>query len=169
MSEMRGFWFSPYHLSLPKEVLMDWSWLIAVIALCAALAALAVGGIALRRARALGMGLGAGAGPLPARLAEVGQRLGALEAGQAGLEERLGRVGLRPAVAHYAPLGQAGARNCFALALLNREGDGVVVNYLSGTGVRVEAKEVRGWASAGPALTAEEEEAVRAGHEAWES
>jgi len=148
---------------------MDWSWLIAAIALGAALAALVVGGIALRRARALGLGLGAEAGPLPTRLAEVGQRLGALEAAQAGLEERLGRVGVRPAVVHYAPLGLAGARNCFALALLNRAGDGVVLDYLSGTGgVRAEVKEVRAWAGAGAALTAEEEEAVQAGRRAWE-
>jgi hypothetical protein len=62
----------------------------------------------------------------------------------------------RPAAVRCAPRGLAGARNCFVLALLNREGDGVVLNYLAGTGVRAELKEVRIWESQGPALTTEE-------------
>jgi hypothetical protein len=64
-------------------------------------------------------------------------------------------------------VGLPGARNCFVLALLNREGDGVVLEYLAGTGVRMEVKEVRAWASTGLALTPEEEEAVQAGRRGW--
>jgi hypothetical protein len=74
---------------------------------------------------------------------------------------------VRPAVVRYAPVGLGGARNCFALALLNREGDGVVLNYLAGTGLRLEVKEVRAWTSQGMAFTAEEEGAVAAGRAAW--
>jgi hypothetical protein len=46
------------------------------------------------------------------------------------------------------------------LALSNREGDGVVLNYLAGAGVRAGLKEVRGWQSQGLALTEQEEQAV---------
>jgi hypothetical protein len=63
----------------------------------------------------------------------------------------------------------AGARNCFVLALSNREGDGVVLNYLAGTGVRVDLKEVRDWQSQGLALTAEEEQAVARARADWGS
>jgi hypothetical protein len=97
----------------------------------------------------------------------VGRRLAALEEGQAGLAQALGRAGVRSAVVRYAPVGLGGARNCFALALLNREGDGVVLNYLAGTGLRLEVKEVRAWASQGMAFTADEEAAVQAGRAAW--
>jgi hypothetical protein len=68
-------------------------------------------------------------------LLEIGRRLEALEAGQAGLDEALGRCGLHGTTLHYAPVGLSGARNCFVLALLNREGDGVVLNSLAGRGV----------------------------------
>ena len=64
-------------------------------------------------------------------------------------------------------IGPGRARNCFVLALLNREGDGVVLNYLAGTAVRADLKEVRVWESQGLALTAEEEQAVAANRQWW--
>jgi hypothetical protein len=148
---------------------MDVTLIIAIAALALGLVAAAVSALTWRQVRALGLGLGPRAGPLPGRLETIGRRLGALEAGQAALDQALGRAGLRPAVVHYAPLGLAGARNCFVLALLNREGDGVVLNYLAGTGVRVDLKEVRAWASQGLALTAEEEQAVARARAEWAS
>lgn len=139
---------------------MDWTFYLAAAALVLALAGLGWAGWTWWQVRVLGMGLGGAAGALPERLGEVGRRLTALEGGQAGLEKSLGQLGLRPAVVHYAPVGLSGARNCFVLTLLNREGDGVVLNYLSGTAVRAEIKEVRAWQSRGAAFTPEEEQAV---------
>jgi len=141
---------------------MDWTFCLALAALALALAALGWGAWTWWQVRTLGMGLGGASGALPERLGEVGRRLAALESAQGALEKELGRLGLRPAVVHYAPLGLGGARNCFVLALLNREGDGIVLNYLSGTAVRAEVKEVRAWQSRGTAFTPEEEQAVAA-------
>lgn len=119
------------------------------------------------RLRALGLGLEGPAGPLLERLGTVGRRLERLEAGQTALEQALGRAGLHPTMVSYAPLGLGGARNCFVLALLNRHGEGVVLNYLVGTAVRSELKPVRGWHSAGPAFTPEEEQAVATSRAWW--
>ncbi len=148
---------------------MDWTLLLVVLALALGLLAAAATVLAWRQARALGLGLGPRAGPLPARLETIGRRLEELQAGQAALAQALGRAGLRPAAVHYAPLGLAGARNCFVLALLNREGDGTVLNYLAGSAVRAELKEVRAWQSQGLAFTAEEEQAVAQARAAWGS
>lgn len=141
---------------------MDWTFYLTLVALFLALAGLGWSAWTWRQVRILGMGLGEGSGALPERIGEVGRRLAALESTQSALGKELGRLGLRPAVVHYAPVGLSGARNCFVLALLNREGDGVVLNYLSGTAVRAEVKEVRAWQSRGTAFTPEEEQAVAA-------
>jgi hypothetical protein len=146
---------------------MDISTLLSIVALALSLAGLAGAVWIGLQVRGLGLGLGPRAGPLAERLGMIGRRLEALEAGQAGLDEALGRSGLHATTVHYAPLGLGGARNCFALALLNREGDGVVLNYLAGTGVRADLKEVRGWLSQGLALTEEEAAAVAANRVWW--
>jgi len=146
---------------------MNWMDFVAVLALVLGLAGLGWGIWNWQVLRALGLGLGGRAGPLPARLETVGRRMEALERRRDGLEEMLGRVGVRPAALSYAPLGLGGARRCFVLALLNREGNGVVLNYLSGTAIRLDLKEVGGWKSLGQALTPEEEQAVEAARKAW--
>ena len=146
---------------------MDLATILAIVAIVVGAAGLAAALWAGRQARALGLGLGPQAGPLLERLGQAGRRLEALEEGQANLAGDLARVGLRPAVVRYAPLGLSGARNCFVLALLNRQGDGVLLNYLAGTATRAELKEVRGWEGRGPALTAEEERAVAGCREGW--
>lgn len=145
---------------------MQPSTIIAAVAL--ALAAIGLLGTAWlwTRLRALGLGLEGRAGPLLERMGTVGQRLEALEAGQAALEQSLGQAGLHPTMVPYAPLGLGGIRNCFVLTLLNREGTGVVLNYLAGTATRADLKQVRGWQSQGPAFTPEEEQAVAA-NQAW--
>ncbi|MGB9724481.1 MAG: DUF4446 family protein [Chloroflexia bacterium] len=147
---------------------MDWTILVSFAALALGLVALGWGVWNRRSFRALGLGLGPEAGSLLRRMETVGRRLEALEKRGDALEERLGKFGVWPAVVHYAPLGLGGARHCFVLALLNREGDGVVLNYLAGTGIRLDLKEVRAWRTPGPALTLEEEQAVEAVRQGWE-
>ena len=146
---------------------MDTRVILSIVALALALAGLGWALWLWRQVRAFGLGLGAEAGSFAERLGTIGRRLEVLEAGQGELERALGQVGVRPAAVHYAPLGLGGARNCFVLALLNREGDGVVLNYLAGSGIRAELKEVRGWQSQGLAFTPEEEQALAAGRRAW--
>lgn len=154
---------------------MDATMLFALAAGVVALVSLAWAAWTWWQVRALGLGLGLQVGPLLERLGAIGQRLealegeqGRLEAGQGRLEAALGRCGLHPTVHHYAPLGMGGVRNCFVLALLNRAGDGVVLNYLTGISVRVDLKEVHGWKSWGLSLTAEEQEAVGENRAWWE-
>lgn len=148
---------------------MIWTVVLSLLALALALVSLGWSLGNRRNLRALGLGLGNDAGPLLARLETAGRRLEALEKRDDGLEEMLGRAGLRPAVVHYAPLGLGGIRQCFVLALLNREGDGIVLNYLAGTGIRLDLKEVQAWKTLGPAPTPEEEQAVEAGRRGWKT
>ncbi len=148
---------------------MIWTVILSLLALALALVSLGWSLGNRRNLRALGLGLGNDAGPLLARLEMVGRRLEALENRDDGLEEMLGKAGLRPAVVHYAPLGLGGIRQCFVLALLNREGDGVVLNYLAGTGIRLDLKEVRAWKTLGPAPTPEEEQAVEVARKGWKT
>jgi hypothetical protein len=148
---------------------MDSTIVLTLVALVLALAGLGWTAWTWWRLRALGLGLGLGAGPLPERLEAVSRRLAALEAGHTGLAQSLARAGLHATAVHYAPLGLGGATNCFALALLNGQGDGVVLNYLAGTGVRADLKELRGWQSQGLALTDEESQAVSANRTWWDS
>ena len=119
------------------------------------------------RVRALGLGLGLRAGSLLNRLRTIGRRLEALEAGHVRQGEALGRCGLHSTVVHYAPVGLGGTRNCFVLALLNRVGDGVVLNVLTSGGVHANLKEVQAWQSQGQAFTAEEDTAVAANQKWW--
>ncbi len=148
---------------------MDLAIWMAAAALFCGLAALVWAGWNWRQVRMLGLGMGAGAGPLLERLSAVGRRLEQLEVARDELAQAVGRCGLHATTVHYAPLGLGGTPNCFVLALLNCSGDGLVLNYLAGTGVRADLKEVYRWQSKGLAFTDEEARAVAANRSWWEN
>jgi hypothetical protein len=127
-----------------------------------------------RRLRSLGKGLGIGVEDMS--LAEIistqGARLDAAHSGindlkraAATLDSSVARSVQYIGLVRYNPFQEAGGDQSFALALLDRHGDGVVVSSLHGrTATRFYAKPVKGGTSA-LSLSAEEVQAIKQARE----
>jgi hypothetical protein len=117
--------------------------------------------------------LGAGAGPASARLASLEEQCSQLQQRAQRAEERLreldagSRTDLsRTGFVRYDAFDDTGSELSYALALLNREGDGVVLSSIySREDVRTFGKAVRGWKPSSNA-SAEELAAIAKAREA---
>ncbi|MBX9765620.1 DUF4446 family protein, partial [Patescibacteria group bacterium] len=82
------------------------------------------------------------------RIKKLERHAGATTEGLKNHEDRIQRAVSGVAVKRFDPFQNAGGQQSFASALLNEKGDGVVLSGIhSRDGVRVYAKEVKGFAS----------------------
>lgn len=85
---------------------------------------------------------------LAERIQKLERHAGAATEGLKNHEERIQRAVSGVSVKRFDPFQNAGGQQSFASALLNEKGDGVVLSGIhSRDGVRVYAKEVKGFAS----------------------
>lgn len=155
-----------------SALLPGWNAVMTPAALAVGALALLVALAALRRERrmsrryeafmtgARGSDLAAAMDHLASRAADAEGRLTACERRGQAMDDRLFRALMHVAVLRYSAYSDSGGDQSFAVALLDDNGDGVVLSSLvSRSGARVFAKPVAGGHSSHP-LTAEEETVI---------
>ena len=128
---------------------------VPVVALVVAIVALAVGALSLRRQA--GTSRRRARRAVPPDLQAMAQTIGDVRAD-------VGRALRHLAVVRYDAFGDMGGHLSWSLALLDDEGDGVVLTAIHGRAeTRTYAKNIAGWSS-GQQLSPEETEAVALAH-----